>query len=62
MFFSSASWISASVLPTPENSVLRASPPAASTRASSPPETMSKPAPSRASSASTARLEFAFTE
>ena len=57
-----ASTISLSVLPTPENSTLRGSPPAASTRASSPPETMSKPAPSCAISASTARFEFAFTE
>ena len=46
----------------PEKSVFAASPPAASTRASSPPETMSKPAPSFASRASTARLELALTE
>ena len=36
-------------------------PPAASTRASSPDETMSKPAPSRANTFSTARLLLAFT-
>jgi hypothetical protein len=56
----SACSISASLLPTPENTVLRGSPPAASTRASSPPDTMSKPAPARASRFSTARFEFAF--
>ena len=37
--------ISARVLPTPEKMILAGSPPAASTRASSPPETMSKPQP-----------------
>ncbi len=58
---SSASRISAAVLPTPENTVFSALPPAASTRASSPPETMSKPAPSRANTFSTARLLFALT-
>ena len=42
--------------------VLWAWQPAARTRASSPPETMSNPAPRRASNASTARLEFALTE
>ena len=57
---SSAASISASVLPTPENTTFAGSPPAARTRASSPPETMSKPLPSRASRSSTARLEFAF--
>ena len=36
-------------------------PPAATTRFSSPPETMSNPAPSRAKTFSTARLELAFT-
>jgi hypothetical protein len=45
-----------------EDRPLCTSPPAARTRASSPPETMSKPRPSRESSASTARLEFALTE
>ena len=56
----SAASISASVLPTPENTTFAGSPPAASTRASSPPETMSKPLPRRAKTFSTARLEFAF--
>ncbi|MNN37537.1 hypothetical protein D3C81_1514890 [compost metagenome] len=56
----SASSISAALLPTPENTTLRASPPAASTRLSSPPETMSNPAPSLANTCSTARLELAF--
>ncbi len=46
---------------TPENTMRRGSPPAISTRPSSPPETMSKPAPLRASRFSTARFEFAFT-
>ena len=53
--------ISASVLPTPENTTLLASPPASSTRASSPPETISKPEPSLAITFNTAKLEFAFT-
>ena len=48
-------------LPTPENTTLAGSPPAASTRASSPPETMSKPLPRRANRSSTARFEFALT-
>ena len=52
--------ISASDLPTPENTTLPGSAPAATTRASSPPETMSNPAPRRANTSSTARLEFAF--
>ena len=60
MSCSSASRMSASLLPTPENTTLRGSPPAAITRASSPPDTMSKPLPSRANTSSTARLEFAF--
>jgi hypothetical protein len=51
--------ISASDLPTPEKITRSAAPPAASTRASSPPDTMSKPAPSRRSTSSTARVEFA---
>jgi hypothetical protein len=58
---SSASRISASLLPTPENTTLAGSPPAASTRWSSPPETMSKPAPARASRSMIARFEFAFS-
>ena len=41
----SAASISAAVLPTPENTVFAGSPPAAITRASSPPDTMSKPLP-----------------
>ena len=58
---SSANAISSSVLPTPEKTTLRGSPPARSTRKSSPPETMSKPEPSRAKRLSTARFELAFT-
>ena len=58
---SSASRISASRLPTPENTILRGSPPAASTRANSPPDTMSKPLPSRAKSERIARLELALS-
>ena len=49
------------VLPTPEKTTLAGSPPAWSTRYNSPPETMSKPAPARASKASTASDELAFT-
>ena len=52
--------ISAPLLPTPENTVLAGAPPAASTRSSSPRETMSKPAPRRARTLSTPRLELAF--
>ncbi len=55
-----AASISAALLPTPENTVFAGSPPAAITRSSSPPDTMSKPLPCRASRFSTARLEFAF--
>jgi hypothetical protein len=58
---SSAKAISSSVFPTPEKTTLRASPPARSTRYSSPPDTMSNPEPSRANRLSTARFEFAFT-
>ncbi len=58
---SSARRISSALLATPENTTCSALPPAASTRASSPPETMSKPAPSRANTFSTPRLLFAFT-
>ena len=43
-----AASISAAVLPTPEKTIRAGSPPAAITRASSPPETMSKPLPRRA--------------
>ena len=44
-----------------ENTMRRASPPACNTRCSSPPETISKPEPRRASRFSTARLELALT-
>ena len=57
---SSAAAISASVLPTPENTILSAGMPAASARRSSPPDTTSAPAPRSASVASTAWLELAF--
>ena len=56
----SACRISARVLPTPEKITLAGSPPAASTRCSSPPETMSKPQPARANTCSTASVELAF--
>ncbi len=56
----SAASISSRVLPTPEKTILCGSIPAASARASSPPETMSIPAPRRPRVASTAWLEFAF--
>ena len=55
----SARRISASDLPTPENRILSGSPPAARTRSSSPPETISKPLPSRANRSRIARLEQA---
>ncbi|ODN70349.1 hypothetical protein A6302_02327 [Methylobrevis pamukkalensis] len=51
---SSASAISPAVLPTPEKAMRLAGTPAASARFSSPPETTSMPAPSRASVLSTA--------
>ena len=56
----SASAISRAVLPTPENTILRAGTPAASARRSSPSETTSMPAPSSAMVRMTAWLEFAF--
>ncbi|GJE55578.1 hypothetical protein EKPJFOCH_2072 [Methylobacterium thuringiense] len=56
-----AAAISSRVLPTPENTILSAGTPAANARRSSPSETMSMPAPSRARVASTAWFEFAFT-
>ncbi len=56
----SAARISSAVLPTPENTTCPGSPPAAITRASSPPDTMSKPPPIRAKRFSTARFELAF--
>ena len=52
--------ISATVLPTPENTILRAGMPAAMARSSSPPDTTSAPAPSPATTFSTAWLELAF--
>ena len=52
--------LSSAVLPTPENMILPGGIPAARARKSSPPETTSAPAPSRASVAITAWLEFAF--
>ena len=58
---SNALRISASVLPTPENTTLEASPPAAMTRANSPPETISKPAPNFANKLKIAKLGFDFT-
>ena len=58
---SNARRISVAVLPTPENTILLASPPAASTRSSSPPETISKPDPIFAKTFNTAKFEFAFT-
>ena len=61
MPLASAYSTSSAVLPTPENTTFPGSPPACSTRYSSPPETISNPAPAFASSASTASDEFAFT-
>ena len=58
---SSAAAISASRLPTPEKTMRPAGTPAASTRSSSPPDTMSNPAPSRPSTSMTARFELALT-
>ena len=60
MFSSTASASSCAVLPTPENMILSAGTPAARARNSSPSETTSAPAPSLASVAITAWLEFAF--
>ena len=57
---STASANSRAVLPMPENMILSAAMPAASARLSSPSDTTSAPAPSRASVAITAWLEFAF--
>ena len=56
-----AASISASSLPTPLKTIFPAGIPAAIARASSPPETMSAPAPRRASVRSTAWLLLAFT-
>ena len=55
----SACRISCFVLPTPEKITLAGSAPAASTRASSPPETMSKPQPAAAKTRSTPSEELA---
>lgn len=52
--------ISARVLPTPEKMIFFGSAPTASTRASSPPETMSKPQPASANTRSTPSEELAF--
>ena len=57
---SSAIRSSGAVLPTPENRILSGEMPAASARFSSPPETTSAPAPSRANVFSTDWLELAF--
>ena len=57
---STASASSRAVLPTPENMIFSGGTPAASARLSSPSDTTSAPAPSRASVAITAWLEFAF--
>ena len=59
---SSATAISACVLPTPENTICSGAILTASARRSSPSDTMSMPAPSRPSVASTPRFEFALTE
>ena len=52
--------ISARVLPTPEKITWDGSPPAASTRSNSPPDTMSKPQPAWANTCSTASELLAF--
>ena len=57
----SASRISSRVLPTPEKMIFRGGTPARSARYSSPPETISAPAPARASVEITPRLELALT-
>ena len=56
-----ANSISTSLLPTPEKMILSALPPAASTRAISPPETVSKPLPSRAKCRMMLKLLLALT-
>ena len=56
-----AAAISSRVLPTPENTTFAGSPPARCHRYSSPIDTMSAPAPSSTSTASTPRVEQAFT-
>ena len=57
---STASASSASLLPTPENMIFSRRDAGRSARRNSPPDTTSAPAPSRASVAITAWLEFAF--
>ena len=57
---STASASSRAVLPSPENMILSAGTPASRARISSPSDTTSAPAPSLASVAITAWLEFAF--
>ena len=61
ILFSIANLISSEVLPTPEKTIFLGSPSAAMTLLSSPPETISKPAPFFASKFNIARLEFALT-
>ena len=58
---SNAFSMSASDLPKPEKTIFAGLPPAARTRASSPPVTISKPAPSFANTLRTAKFEFDFT-
>ena len=58
----SASRISSRVLPTPEKMIFFGGTPARSARCSSPPETMSAPAPALARVEITARFEFALIE
>ena len=60
MSAASAARNSASVLPTPENSIFSGGMPAAIARFNSPPETTSAPAPSFARVRSTDWFEFAF--
>ena len=60
MSAASASSISLRVFPTPENTIRFPGTPAAKARLSSPTDTMSIPAPSRASVLSTAWFELAF--
>ena len=57
----SARRISSVCLPTPEKTTRAGSPPAAKTRSNSPADTISKPAPKRAKTLSTPRLELALT-
>ena len=61
IFAVSAARISSAVLPTPENTILEGEPPAVNTRANSPPDTMSKPAPNLANKFKIARLGLDLT-